>query len=126
MSTPKNLQHHQGKSATQGKKHNETFNQAMSHVQAQMHRSSRPVSRFIHRPMVEKLSNLAGQTIARPNAILAGGITAFLGVLAIYNYARFAGLSLQGSETLVTFAVGWAIGTVFDIVRRIVGRRGQS
>jgi hypothetical protein len=96
----------------------------MEHVRKKLPRSTRPFSRFIHSPAVESTSDFIGKTIARPNAILAGGISAFVVVLGLYLYAKYAGFALRGSETAIAFATGWIIGILFDFFKTMItGKR---
>lgn len=101
-----------------------SFELTMEHVQKELPRSSRPFSRFIHHPTIERTSEVLGKTVFRSNAILAGGVTAFVAVLGLYFYAKYAGFSLQGSETIVAFAVGWLLGVLFDFFKAMfTGKR---
>lgn len=101
-----------------------SFNQTMKSVQAEMSPAERTFSRFIHSPAVEKSSELIGNTVARPNAILTGSIFAFVLVLAVYVLARNYGFRLSGFETIGAFILGWAIGLTYDYVRTMVtGKR---
>jgi hypothetical protein len=99
------------------------YKQTLGHIQSQMPPTDRATSKFIHNPVVERLSDIASATIARPNAILFGGIFAFVGLVAVYAYARFAGFTLKGSETIVIFATGWIIGMLFDIVKNLFRKK---
>jgi hypothetical protein len=94
-----------------------SFDQTMNEVRRHLPRSTRNFSKFIHNPGVERASEALGKTIARPNAVLAGGITAFVVVLGLYFYAKFAGFALQGSETIIAFTLGWILGVLFDFFR---------
>lgn len=101
-----------------------SFDQTMDEVRKHTPRSTRAFSRFIHRPAVERASEILGKTIARPNAILAGGITAFVAVLGLYFYAKYAGFALQGSETIIAFVIGWLGGLLFDFFKSMfTGKR---
>ena len=101
-----------------------SFDQTMEHTRSELPRALRPFSRFIHNPTIERLSELLGRTIFRPNAILAGGITAFVVVLALYFYAKYAGFALQGSETIIAFGAGWVLGMLFDLFKgMLTGKR---
>jgi hypothetical protein len=101
-----------------------SFDQTMEHMRRDLPRSLRPFSKFIHSPGVERTSEVLGKTIFRPNAILAGGVTAFVAVLALYFYAKYAGFALQGSETIIAFAIGWVFGMLFDLFKGMfTGRR---
>lgn len=102
----------------------ERFDKTMSTVQAQMSTPSRTFSKVIHSPTIEKASEVAGNTVARPNAILSGAVVAFLFTLGVYVIARSNGYPLSGAESIAAFALGWLCGLAFDFVRMmILGRR---
>ncbi len=101
-----------------------SFNATMKEVQSQMSGSSRAFSKVIHNKTVEKISEVAGDTIARPNAILSGAIFAFLLTLAVYLIAKNIGFQLSGFESIGTFLLGWVIGIVYDFLKvMITGRK---
>lgn len=99
-----------------------SFNNTMKVVQSQLSSPSRAFSKVIHNPTVEKVSEVTGKTIARPNAILAGSITAFVFTLAIYTLAKINGYPLSGAETIATFFGGWVVGIIIDILRVAISR----
>lgn len=100
-----------------------SFDQTMTDVRKHLPRSTRAFSKFIHIPDVERASDMLGETIARPHAILAGGVTGFIVVLGLYLYAKYAGFALRGSETIVAFALGWLLGILFDFLKALFTRR---
>lgn len=101
-----------------------SFNTTMKEAQAHMSPASRSFSKVIHNKAVEKTSEAIGSTVARPNAILAGSVTAFIFSLIIYLVANHNGYPLSGTETIATFIVGWLIGLLFDYIRLMVtGKR---
>jgi hypothetical protein len=102
-----------------------SFNQTMDEVRKHMPRANRSFSEFIHHPTVERISETVGKTIARPNAILAGGLTAFVAVLGLYFYAKYAGFALRGSETIIAFAIGWLLGILFDFFKTMFTGKQQ-
>lgn len=101
----------------------EAFDAIMSEARTQMSPASRSFSKFIHSPVVERVSDATGKTVARPNAILAGSLTAFILVLGTYLVARHYGYPLSGAETMVAFAAGWVLGIVFDFLRLMITGR---
>ena len=102
----------------------ERFDKTMAAVQSQLSSSSRAFSKVIHNPAIEKASEVTGNTVARPNALLSGAIAAFVLTLAIYLIARFNGYPLSGAESIAAFALGWLCGLAFDFVRMMMlGRR---
>lgn len=96
------------------------FKKHMDQVQSEMSAPRRAFSKFIHNSFIEKTSDTVGSTVARPNAILAGSIAAFILVLAVYLIARNFGYVLSGFETIAAFIVGWIIGTLYDYFRVMI------
>lgn len=100
----------------------QAFDKTMHTVQSQLSAPSRTFSKFIHHPVVEKVSDVAGNTIARPNAILSGSLAALILTLAIYFIARRNGYPLSGTEMLAAFVIGWVVGNIIDYARIALGR----
>lgn len=97
-----------------------SFKTTMDAVQSQLPKTSQAFSRIIHNKTVEKVSDAAGNTVARPNAILSGAIFAFVLTLAVYLIARYYGYPLSGAETIASFALGWILGNIFDYIRILI------
>lgn len=96
------------------------YKETMSSMRTQLPPASRAFSKVIHNPVVESVSEAAGKTVARPNAILAGSMSAFLFVLATYLIARYFGYPLSGFETIAAFIFGWVIGVIFDFFKAMI------
>ncbi len=86
------------------------FNSVMHHTRQHMSKPERTFSKFIHKPAVEKTSEIVGKTIARPSGMVGASVGAFIGLLSIYSVAKFAGFALSGSEMPLLLAGGFAIG----------------
>lgn len=97
-----------------------SYKKTMTETQAHMKPAERTFSKVIHNPAVEKTSEVVGGTIARPNAILAGSVTAFLFTLGLYVFAKHYGYPLKGSETIAAFILGWFVGILFDYLRVMI------
>lgn len=96
---------------------NVEYNKTMKSIRAQLPRASRTFSKVIHNPAVEKTSEAIGSTVARPNAILAGGFTALVAVAGVYLLAQYVGFRLSGFETIAAFVIGWLVGMSFDLLK---------
>ena len=123
------LKAHEGNKAeqeqpqAQERKHvdpNTSFKHVMKTVQSQMSGPSRTFSKVIHNPLVEKTSETVGSTVARPNAILAGAVFAFIFTLATYLIGRWFAYPLSGFETIGAFILGWVIGIIYDFLKVMV------
>lgn len=97
----------------------QAYDSLMTDARAHMTPTSQAFSKVIHNPAIEAVSDAAGKTIARPNAILAGSFTAFALTLIVYLVARYYGYELSGFETIATFIVGWIIGLVADYFKHM-------
>lgn len=97
-----------------------TYKKTLKTIQSDLPLASRSFSKVIHNKAVEKVSDIVGSTVARPNAILAGSAFAFVFTLAIFLVARYYGYPLSGAETIAGFAVGWATGVLFDYLRLMI------
>ena len=93
------------------------YNKTLKEVRSQMSAPSRAFSSIIHIPAVEKTSEIVGTTIARPNAILAGSLSALILVSAVYWVAKTYGYPLSGFETIGAFILGWIVGLMVDYFR---------
>lgn len=94
-----------------------SFKRTMSHIQKDMSPASRSFSKVIHSPVVEKVSNAVGSTIARPNLIIAGGLGTLILCSAVYLIAKRYGYVLSGFEAIGTFILGWCIGAIIEFAR---------
>lgn len=79
-------------------------------------KASRTFSRVIHNPVIEKTSEVVGNTVARPNLVISGAIGAIASVI-VYFIARKYGYPLSGFETIGLFILGWAIGAIIEFAR---------
>lgn len=97
-----------------------SFKRHMKDVQKELPVPSRVFSKVIHNKFVEKTSDVVGGTIARPNAVLAGAISAFILTLAVYIVAKTIGYELSGFESIAAFVIGWILGILYDYFRVLI------
>lgn len=97
-----------------------SFKRRMQEVQAHESTASRAFSKVIHNKVIEKTSEVVGSTVARPNAILAASVSAFILTLAVYVLAKIIGYQLSGFETIAAFIIGWVIGIIYDYLRVVI------
>ena len=102
------------------------FKQTLARAQSDMSPTGRVFSKIIHSPVVERSSEVVGSTLARPNAILLGSLTAFVLLSVIYLLATRYGYRLKGSEMIATFTLGWVIGLLIDYIRVMASGKRSS
>lgn len=98
----------------------DSFKRTMKQVQSELPAPKRIFSKVIHNKTIEKVSDVAGSTVARPNAVLSGAVSAFILTLAVYIVAKTIGYRLSGFETIAAFIVGWTIGIIYDYLRILI------
>lgn len=96
------------------KQRNESYARTIKQVQNELPIGNRLFSKVIHNPVIEKTSDIIGNTIARPNAMLSGAVVAFVLTLLTYTIAKTIGYALSGFETIAAFIIGWILGIVYD------------
>lgn len=94
-----------------------SFNQTMTHIRKDMSPASRTFSKVIHNPVVDKTSEFVGNTVARPNLILAGAIGTLIIGTSIYLVAKNYGYVLSGFEAIGASVLGWAVGAIIEFAR---------
>ncbi|HEY1086028.1 MAG TPA: hypothetical protein VGE34_04900 [Candidatus Saccharimonadales bacterium] len=97
-----------------------SFKLTMKEAQREMSAPSRTFSKLIHNKAVEKTSEVLGDTVARPNALLSGALVALLFTTVLYLWARYAGYPLSGFETIAAFIVGYLVGIIFDFLKIMI------
>jgi hypothetical protein len=102
-----------------------SFDTTMQEVRTHMSPASQAFSKVIHNKAVEKVSDAASSTVARPNAILAGSVFAFILTLAVYLIAKNLGYTLSGFETIGAFIAGWALGIAYDFLKVMITGRSD-
>lgn len=101
-----------------------SYHAVMKETRAHMSAPSRAFSKVIHNKAVEKASEVAASTVARPNAILSGAFFAFVLTLGVYVVAKNIGYPLSGFETIGAFILGWLLGLAYDFLKiMITGRK---
>ena len=102
------------------KQRNESYTKTLKQIQSELPSGSRLFSKITHNKFIEKTSDIVGNTVARPNAMLSGAIVAFVMTLLTYTVAKSIGYALSGFETIGAFLIGWLIGIIYDYLRVLV------
>lgn len=77
-------------------------------------------SKFVHNPMVNKVSDTAGKTIIRPSGTLSGGLCTLLGSGYYYYATKQTGYHYSFTIALLLFVGGFAIGLVAETVHKLL------
>ena len=102
------------------------YKQTMTRVQAEMSAPKRAFSKVLHNPVVEKSSEVIGNTVARPNALLSGSVVAFMSLSIMYVIGRQYGYHLSGFEMIGSYTLGWVVGLTIDYTRILIAGKASS
>ncbi len=98
----------------------------LERLRQQLPTYDRVFSRIVHAEPVERISEVAGVTIARPSGVLGAGLTALLGLVFVVWIAKRTGFALSGGEFFVLLIIGWVLGVTGEFGYRLVQRMLHS
>ena len=98
----------------------------LTNVRMHMRRPARVFSKAIHQPVVERISEAAAPTIARPSGILGGGIAALVGSGTLLYITKHYGYRYNYLVFIILFVGGFIAGMAIELLVRAVFRRNRS
>lgn len=89
-----------------------TLHKAQTHLRG----PEKAFSKVIHKPAVERVSDIGAKTVARPGGLLLGGITAFVASIVVLFIAKRSGFTYNYLLFLIVFAGGYLLGVVLEAI----------
>lgn len=112
--------------ATHKQLKNVAYARTLAKVQEQLPTASRAFSKVVHQPLVEKLSNVGAQTVARPSGILFGGFVALIGSGVVLYLSRKYGFQYNYTLFLALFVGGYFSGLFIELIAKLFrGKRAD-
>lgn len=99
------------------------YTQTMKKVQRQLPPTQKRFSKIIHNPTVEQVSNVGGQTIARPSGLLWGGIFSVIANLLVILVFRYYGYEYNYLIGIVSFVGGFCFGILLEGLHRTTSKK---
>lgn len=99
---------------------NDAYKKLIKKTQSHLTKPERNFSTFIHRPSIEKASDVASKTIARPSGILFGGIAAFVASVFLLVISKRAGFTYNYLFFFLVFVGGYFSGLLIELVYRLI------
>lgn len=100
-----------------------SFSRTMIRIRKRLNNVEKPLSTFIHNPVVDKVSDVASQTIARPSSLLGGAFVSFLGTSILLWITKHYGYEYNYLAVILLFAIGMVSGLGIEAVIRAFKRR---
>ena len=90
------------------------YSRAMTRVRKNLSLPSRAFSRVVHSKALERPSELIGNTVARPSAMLGGAFFAAVGTSILLWTTRHYGYEYNYLAVVLLFGLGLAIGLLIE------------
>lgn len=101
-----------------------SYQRTLKTVRRHLRAPEKAFSKVIHQPVVEKISEATGKTIARPSGILGGGIAALSGSALLLWLTKKYGYEYNYLVFFMLFVGGFALGMMAELgIRAFVARK---
>lgn len=100
-----------------------TFQRSLTRIRRKLPLPDRTLSKVIHQPVVEAISQAGEKTIARPSGVLGGSIFAFLGSSLFLWASKRYGFRYNYLLFVVFFVGGFALGLVLELLVYLARRK---
>lgn len=94
------------------------FSRAMTRARKKLSRPSRAFSKVVHNEVVDRTSETAGKTVARPVGLLWGSVFAFIGTSGLLWITRRNGYEYNYLLVIILFIVGLVVGNLAELAWR--------
>ena len=94
----------------------DTITKTWSSIRRNLSPSERRYSKIIHNPVVSSISEFTAKTLARPYAILSGGIVALIGSGLYMYYTRHLGYKYNFFVPILLFLSGLVVGIAVELI----------
>lgn len=95
-----------------------SFSRTMTRVRKRLNVAEKPFSKVIHNPTVDKVSEVAGRTVARPSSMLGGAFFSLIGTSALLWITNHYGYEYNYLVVILLFAVGMVAGLLIEVLYR--------
>ncbi len=95
---------------------NVSYARTLAKTRQKLPKVARSFSKIVHNDVIDSVSNVSAQTVARPSGILGGSISAFLGSVLILYYSKHYGFKYNYLLLFVLFIGGYLVGASLELV----------
>jgi hypothetical protein len=98
----------------------EAYTRLVKSAQRQLKPAERTLSKVMHQPTVEKLSEVGEKTIARPSGLFFGSLLSFIFTSVFVFSAKTYGWEYNFGFPVFTFVGGFALGLTLEMLYRLL------
>ena len=98
----------------------QAYSRTLEIIRSKLGTGDRLASRILHQPLIDRVSTIGAQTIARPSGLLGGSTGALLGSAGLLMLTKSYGISYNYLLIFVFFGAGFVIGLLVEVIYRII------
>lgn len=103
-----------------------SFRRTMKNTRKELRAPERLASKVIHQPVIEKVSDVASVTVARPSGILGGGLFALIGSFLLLWLTKKYGYEYNYLVFFMLFVGGFVLGMAAELVLKFFIKRKHA
>lgn len=98
---------------------NMAYSRLLNRARKQLNPLEKPLSKFMHQPVVDAISETAAKSIGRPSGLLGGGTVALVGTSIYYYIAKHYGYEYNFFVFIFLMAAGFAAGWSAELLFKL-------
>ncbi len=99
------------------------YRQSIQRIQSHLKGPARLLSQVVHKPAIERLSNIGARTVARPSGILGGGFAALFGSNILLYFAKRYGFEYNYFAFFIFFLGGFIVGLLLEGFLKLIHKK---
>lgn len=101
----------------------QAYKRTIKKAQSRLRGTEKRFSKIIHNASVEKASEAAAKTVARPSGFLFGSVSAFICSVIVLYISKRSGFTYNYLLFVVVFAAGYCLGLIAELTSRLFRKR---
>lgn len=99
-----------------------SYQRSLTRLRKRLSAPDKLLSKIVHQPVVDSLSQVGAKTIARPASLLGGAFFALVGTSFAFYMAKHYGFRYNLLLFFILFLGGFVVGTVFELIINLIRR----
>jgi len=99
---------------------NVTLNTNLSIIRSRLNKRQKSFSNFVHKPVIDSLSEVTAKTVIRPSAILMGGLFTLVGSSVYLYLNKQTGFKYNFFVAIILFLGGFIVGLILELMYRVL------
>jgi low affinity Fe/Cu permease len=99
---------------------NVAYARSMERIRSNLSAPSRMLSKIVHNPAIDAVSNGLAKTATRPSGILGGSIAALIGSLGLVYFSSHYGIAYNYTVFLVLYIAGYLLAVIVEAIVRML------